>query len=520
MSSLSLLGLSILLLAGLLISPSSTEIAEEEGVLVVTKNNFDEAIATHTHILVEFYAPWCGHCKSFAPEYSKAAEDLKSLNSEIKLAKVDATQETELAKRFNVAGYPTIKFFKGGEPQDYKGPRNANGIVEWLLKKTGPVSTTIDSEEELNEFKSKNEYCVIGFFEELDDKEAKTFSAVAEQIEDSPIGIVVDKELLDTLSITPDTIIAYRQYDAPTSLFQDEFSEENILLFIKIQKFRLVTDFSPKESEKLFDGTVNTHFLFFSPKGTEETSSVISDMGVVAETYRGKILIIHIDTNNTEYNSIVEFFGISQTEIPCVRIVTLSKEDVQRFKQPKSDLSQEGISTFINEFFEGKLSQDLKTEDVPDNWDENPVKILTSLNFDDVVNAFNKSAIIEFYAPWCGHCKALSPIWDKLGEHFIDDENIIVAKVDSTKNEIVGLPITGFPTIKYFPANSDDVIDYGGDRELNDFIRFVESDGKIGAKTEGDDEPDEPDDQGEALSEDDVEFNLDPDSIGDDHDEL
>ncbi|WP_411023759.1 thioredoxin domain-containing protein, partial [Salmonella sp. s51228] len=94
----------------------------------------------------------------------------------------------ELAKRFNVAGYPTIKFFKGGEPQDYKGPRNANGIVEWLLKKTGPVTSTIESEDDFNTFKNKNEYCVVGFFEKLDDKEAITFSSVAEQIEDTRVG--------------------------------------------------------------------------------------------------------------------------------------------------------------------------------------------------------------------------------------------------------------------------------------------------------------------------------------------
>jgi protein disulfide-isomerase A6 len=112
--------------------------ASDEAVVVLTDSNFDELVLGSKDLwIVEFYAPWCGHCKRLEPEWNEAASQLLG---QVKLGKVDATVEGALAQRFQVQGYPTIKLFPPGDKRDssaenYEGGRDASSIVAYALQK-------------------------------------------------------------------------------------------------------------------------------------------------------------------------------------------------------------------------------------------------------------------------------------------------------------------------------------------------------------------------------------------------
>merc|ERR1719430_873625 len=115
------------------------------------------------------------------------------------------------------------------------------------------------------------------------------------------------------------------------------------------------------------------------------------------------------------------------------------------------------------------------SEEVPDDWDKKPVKVLVGKNFEEVALNTEKDVLVEFYAPWCGHCKQLQPVWEELAEAYKDHETIIIAKMDSTANELEDVKVQGFPTIKLFKKGTNEVEDYNGDRTLEGFVKFLDA---------------------------------------------
>ncbi|KAL5962398.1 hypothetical protein TSMEX_009852, partial [Taenia solium] len=147
-----------------------------EAVITLTDQNFDSLVLqSDDDWLVAFIAPWCGHCKNLAPEWKRAAEKLKG---KVKVGTVDATVNNNLAGRYEIRGFPTIKYFKSGQVEEYNGMRSAEGIVEFGLQKAElnrppPEVKEITSNEVLHEACDNKQLCIIGFLPQLLDCQSK-----------------------------------------------------------------------------------------------------------------------------------------------------------------------------------------------------------------------------------------------------------------------------------------------------------------------------------------------------------
>ncbi|KAJ5177838.1 Thioredoxin [Penicillium coprophilum] len=101
--------------------------------------NFDEVVLAGKPALVEFFAPWCGHCKTLAPIYEELAQTFLFAEDKVTIAKVDADENRSLGKRFGIQGFPTVKWFDGksDKPEEYKGARDLESLSAFITEKTG-----------------------------------------------------------------------------------------------------------------------------------------------------------------------------------------------------------------------------------------------------------------------------------------------------------------------------------------------------------------------------------------------
>ncbi|CAM6034959.1 unnamed protein product [Sphagnum compactum] len=226
--------------------------ADEQHVVALTAKTFDDAVGKDKAALVEFYAPWCGHCKKLAPEFEKLGEAFKS-NKDVLIAKVDCDDHKPLCSKFGVTGFPTIKWFPKGslEPKDYSGGRTVDALVEFVNNEAGT---------------------------------------------------------------------------------------------------------------------------------------------------RGKV-----------------------TAAPS------------------------------------------------------EVVVLTPANFDKIVLDTSKDVLVEFYAPWCGHCKSLAPVYEKVAAAYKGEKDVVIAKLDADAHGGLGekYGVSGYPTLKFFPKNNKDGEDYDTSRTLEGFVDFL-----------------------------------------------
>lgn len=240
----------------------STEVQHEGDVTVLTVGNFErEVIMNEDMWIVEFYAPWCGHCKQLAPEWEKAATELKGT---VKLAKVDTTVEKSLGEKYEIKGFPTLKVFPPFDkekPVDYSGGRTAPEIVEAALEYHSDLSiipsivelTSIEVYQKECEDHKGN--CLLAFVPAEDDPVVKTIRISKMKFKKgkrpkflwATIGKV--EELDEMFSIKDSTKVIGVDADTKEySVYKGAFETEAVIKYAKaISKKAQLTYTVPKE---------------------------------------------------------------------------------------------------------------------------------------------------------------------------------------------------------------------------------------------------------------------------------
>lgn len=447
-------------------------------VLTLTSINFTSYIEGMPLVLVEFYAPWCGHCKRLAPEYEKAAVELKS---SIPLVKVDGVAEMSLSETYKVHGWPTLLIFRKEKSFEYKGPRTASGIVEHMRQQIKLPSTEVFNVNQAKNAFNKIDITIFGIFSKKNEFFEEYITAANNLREKFTFLHTFDSTLGQNFKLTLDAIAV----DQP-EIFHSAY-----------EKTQHILD-TPTSSAADIESFINKHTVPLVGHRTKE-----NDM----ERYTSKpLLVVYYDVNfDFQHRVATQFVRKKVVEVardfPSVTFCISQESDFEdelvklgldesgsdinvgfydaqskRYAmEPDDDFDADVLREFVDSVSKGKVKAKVISQPIPPTNDA-PVKIVVANSFEDMVETSKEDVIIEFYAPWCGHCKALEPVYTKLAKK-MSDRQLIVAKMDASANDIpYGYKVTGFPTIYFVPADkkNEPVLFEGADRNIKTLIEFVD----------------------------------------------
>ncbi|KAM4543674.1 protein disulfide-isomerase A4 [Fundulus diaphanus] len=456
-----------------------------EATLVLTKDNFDETVNEADIVLVEFYAPWCGHCKRLAPEYEKAAKELSQRSPPIPLAKVDATVETELASRFGVTGYPTLKIFRKGKAFEYNGPREKYGIVDFMSEQAGPPSKQVQAAKQVQELiKDGDDAVIVGVFSGEEDAAYELYLEACNALrEDFTFRHSFSSEVAKLLKASPGQIVVvqpekfHSKYEPASNKLsvKQSTSVSEVQEFFRKHSLPLVGHRKPSNDAKRYANrplVVVYYGVDFS-----------FDYRIATQFWRAKVLSVAKDfpeytfaiADEEDYAEELKGLGLSESgEEVNVGILA---DGGKKFAMEPEEFDSEVLRDFVVAFKKGKLQPIIKSQPVPKN-NKGPVKVVVGKTFDEIVMDPQKDVLIEFYAPWCGHCKKLEPDYVALGKKYKAEKNLVIAKMDATANDVPhdSYKVEGFPTIYFAPSNGKQspVKLEGGDRTVEGLSKFVE----------------------------------------------
>ncbi|NXA41567.1 PDIA2 isomerase, partial [Eudromia elegans] len=397
------------------------------------------------------------------------------------------------------------------------------------IRRVGPSAVPLPDAAAAAAFLAAHDVAVVGFFQvgtvvaavgpswgawrpgrsqtvamqDLQGDGARVFHEVAADLVDVAFGAAQAPELFAAYGLAADTVCLFQKSDEERAELPAARGLEAAALahFVRVHSLPLVTEFSsevrpprarpasappraaltasrsPQTSERIFGAKIPHHMLLFLNATEPAHLELREPFREAAASFRGQVLFVLVDVSG--YGAgVLSFFGLAPADAPTLRLVHM--ESNRKFQMEEEDFSAPAVRAFVQAVLDGKVKPRLLSAEPPEDWDTRPVKVLVGKTFEQVAFDETKNVFVKFYAPWCSHCKEMAAAWEELAERYKDHEDIVIAELDATANEMENLTIHGYPTLHYFPAGPGrKMIEYKSSRDVETFSRFLENGGML-----------------------------------------
>nr|XP_039334414.1 protein disulfide-isomerase-like protein of the testis isoform X2 [Saimiri boliviensis boliviensis] len=416
-------------------------ILEEHNLLVLTPAGLTQMLNETRFLMVLFHNPSSKQSRNLAEELGKAVEIMGKGKNGIGFGKVDITVEKELQQEFGITKAPELKlFFEGNRsaPISCKGVVESTALVVWLRRQISQKAFLFNNSQQVAEFVTARPLVIIGFFQDLEEEVAELFYDVIKDFPELTFGVITIGNAIGRFHVTLDSVLVFK-----------------------------------KNKDLIYELHIMSHMLLFVSKSSESYGIIIQHYKLASKEFQNKILFILVDTDEPRNGRVLEYFRVTEVDIPSVQILNLSSD--ARYKMPSDDITYENLKKFGRSFLSKNAKKHQSSEEIPKYWDQGLVKQLVGKNFNIVVFDKEKDVFVMFYAPWSKKCKMLFPLLEELGRKYQNHSTVIIAKIDITANDIQLMYLDRYPFFRLFPTNSQQAVLYKGEHTLKGFSDFLES---------------------------------------------
>jgi len=433
-------------------------------------DTFDAFRAEHAGFALLVYAPWCGHSRALLQEFEKAGAA-----GSTPYAKVDGTEAEALATKLNVKGYPTLFFIRRGDgpPIEYDGQRQEASITRWVQSKLSPAVKQLSTPSEVSSFVAHKPIALVLFLANAEAPEAEALLSVAASADLPCATSIVDPAAaeLGLGSLSAPALVAFTNHAEPAAMDSNAgFSHASMLRFGKMHALPALVTYTSELEEALFSAQVGLHLLYFH-SGEAERASASASLTKAGMELRGDAVIASVEAS--AHADVAAFFDVGPSgALPTPILMGFALANGTKFAH-RGGYEADAVVEFARAVMGGNTEPHLRSQPAPSDTGGALVELVGS-TFAKVAHDPSKDVLVQFYSPSCGHCEKLKPVYRQVAAEFEATEDMIVAQMDATANDILGLEPEGFPTIVFYSKTNKEGLEYDGSRDAHDLIHFIQ----------------------------------------------
>lgn len=404
-----------------------------------------------------------------------------------------------------------MKIFRYGRPSEYKGLRSKDAIVTYMKKQVGPAAKPITSRKDLDSYIDSTAglgHVTVGFFPAGSHQSQlkSAFMMVSEKLRGGlPVANIIlnPDEAASVYGLpqgTTEALAVYTSTKQPPTIYSGSTKTKEVEEWVTTTATPIVGEYNEATADVYTEKKLPILKMFMAVDWQQATQMryFVNRLKKVAEEHKGKLLVTVI--NGADFPNEAAYYGYKDPKDPVIAIedpVINNNYNSRKKYRMEEKFGLPAMQKFARDYFAGILEPHIRSEREPSD-NTGPVKIVTGKSFNSFMDE-NSDVMIEFYAPWCGHCRALEPKYNELGEElkklYGDGNNnanqnestsgtkgsgkIKLGKLDATANDFdrSSYEVSGYPTIYFKPAQGKPM-KYTGNREVTDMLKFIQENAK------------------------------------------